>query len=51
MITQEQIDRDKRVNNMIAAKFKGVSFPEPGVCTVYWEPADWEKWINNHKAK
>jgi|TARA_Y100000034_G_scaffold130773_1_gene190071 hypothetical protein len=50
MITQQQIDRDKAVNTMIAKKFPGVSFPEPGVCTVYWEPEDWERWIINHRA-
>ena len=50
MITQEQIDRDRRVDEMINSKFKGVAFEVPGVCTVKWEPADWEKWINNHKA-
>ena len=38
MITQAQIDRDKRTNAMIAK-----SYPEPGVCTVYWEAEDWDK--------
>ncbi|MBT7082301.1 MAG: hypothetical protein HN929_12700 [Chloroflexi bacterium] len=50
MTHQQQIDRDQRVDEMIKAKYNGVSFPAPGVCTAYWDVEDWAKWIENHRT-